>query len=210
MRNFKILLTAAAMAVGVAGAAHATVPVYPASGTTNATNYSFTAAATGDVWAYFALDSVTASYTEDLGLKVNGVDTGLYGLVNHSTNFADGFNFGSVNLGDTLDFFIRVYNTGDVFHTNTALNADGFNHVWATPYAGGDVAGSPPQTLPAGTYVAFEDLYGGGDRNYHDEAFVFTNVKGAGGAPEPATWAMMIMGFGAAGSMVRRRRTATA
>jgi PEP-CTERM motif len=27
-----------------------------------------------------------------------------------------------------------------------------------------------------------------------------------GGVPEPATWAMMIIGFGAAGSMIRRRR----
>lgn len=34
-----------------------------------------------------------------------------------------------------------------------------------------------------------------------------TDLGGAGGAvPEPATWAMMIIGFGAAGSMIRRRR----
>ena len=33
--------------------------------------------------------------------------------------------------------------------------------------------------------------------------------QGAGAAvPEPATWAMMIMGFGAAGALLRRRRTA--
>jgi len=31
-----------------------------------------------------------------------------------------------------------------------------------------------------------------------------------GGVPEPATWVMMILGFGAAGSMLRRRRTASA
>lgn len=30
----------------------------------------------------------------------------------------------------------------------------------------------------------------------------------AGAVPEPATWAMMILGFGAAGSILRRRRTA--
>ena len=31
-----------------------------------------------------------------------------------------------------------------------------------------------------------------------------------GGVPEPASWAMMIIGFGAAGSVIRRRRTAAA
>lgn len=31
-----------------------------------------------------------------------------------------------------------------------------------------------------------------------------------GGVPEPASWAMMILGFGAAGSLVRRRRAAAA
>jgi|JI102314A1RNA_FD_contig_41_900935_length_614_multi_3_in_0_out_0_1 hypothetical protein len=42
----------------------------------------------------------------------------------------------------------------------------------------------------------------------------FEGVTGQGGpgpgVPEPATWAMMIIGFGAAGSMIRRRRTAIA
>ena len=30
---------------------------------------------------------------------------------------------------------------------------------------------------------------------------------GQGGVPEPATWAMMIMGFGGVGALMRRRRT---
>lgn len=33
---------------------------------------------------------------------------------------------------------------------------------------------------------------------------------GVGGVPEPATWAFMIMGFGGAGAMLRRRRAAAA
>jgi hypothetical protein len=31
-----------------------------------------------------------------------------------------------------------------------------------------------------------------------------------GGVPEPATWAMMLVGFGAAGAALRRRRIAVA
>ncbi|MBS0360431.1 MAG: PEPxxWA-CTERM sorting domain-containing protein [Proteobacteria bacterium] len=42
-----------------------------------------------------------------------------------------------------------------------------------------------------------------------DDVFI---VKGdiTPGIPEPATWALMIMGFGGAGAMMRRRRTAAA
>lgn len=35
-------------------------------------------------------------------------------------------------------------------------------------------------------------------------------IQAAGGVPEPATWALMIMGFGAVGGAMRRRKVATA
>lgn len=35
----------------------------------------------------------------------------------------------------------------------------------------------------------------------------YVSLVGAGGIPEPATWAMMILGFGAAGAAVRRRHS---
>lgn len=41
--------------------------------------------------------------------------------------------------------------------------------------------------------------------NYH-QAFAFATP----GVPEPATWAMMIIGFGGVGAVMRKRRTATA
>ena len=34
------------------------------------------------------------------------------------------------------------------------------------------------------------------------------DIGSVGGVPEPATWAMMIIGFGGAGAMLRRRRGA--
>ena len=39
------------------------------------------------------------------------------------------------------------------------------------------------------------------------DAFEFDGLAGSlGGVPDPASWALMIMGFGAAGAMIRRRR----
>lgn len=38
-------------------------------------------------------------------------------------------------------------------------------------------------------------------------SFEFDGLAASGAVPEPATWAMMIMGFGAAGAAMRRRRT---
>ena len=54
MRSYKALLAGSVLALGLTSAAHAAFPMYPTPGTTNATSYSFTAAATGSVVAYFA------------------------------------------------------------------------------------------------------------------------------------------------------------
>ncbi len=55
----------------------------------------------------------------------------------------------------------------------------------------------------------------GGTRGPYDgggEHFAMDNltINAAGGVPEPATWAMMIAGFGLAGATLRRRRVALA
>jgi len=93
-----------------------------------------------------------------------------------------------------------VLTTGDRFFSNPALNADGQQHIWSTPYAGGEFQ------IPAGLFVGFEDLRGGGDRDYDDLSFVFTNVGAKNVVPEPATWMMLIAGFGLVGLAIRRRR----
>ena len=62
--------------------------------------------------------------------------------------------------------------------------------------------------LYLGTIDAFG--FGGTTGYYNDNRGAFTVdvslQRDAGAVPEPATWAMMIMGFGAAGVMMRRRR----
>jgi len=110
-----------------------------------------------------------------------------------------------VNPGDTLVFYIKLADTGDFFYSDPALNPGKLNHVFSAPYAGGLVG--PGGTIPAGIYVSVEDLRGGGDLDYNDMKFVFTNVA-AVVIPEPATWAMRIAGFGLVGFAARRSRAA--
>lgn len=195
----KTLAFAAAVALS-ATAAQAAIPAYPTPGVQNPVLYSFTAASTGDLVAYFA--GSTASFTEDLGLLVNGVDTGIYGLQNNTTALGASLNFGSVTAGDTLVFFARVFNTGETYFSDKSLNLDGVNHVYSTAYAGGDFG------IPAGTFVAFEDLPSGGDFNYNDLTFVFTNVSTT--VPEPGSWALLLTGFGLVGVAARRRQAVVA
>jgi hypothetical protein len=185
-----------------ATAAHAAFPVYPNPGVVNPFIYTFIAANDGDIVAYFA--GATAGFTSELGLLVNGVDTGINGLNNQTTPLGGSLNFGPVSAGDTLVFYINVFNTGLTFFSVPGLNPDGLQHIHSAPFAGGLFG------IPAGTYVGFEDLLGGGDLDYDDLQFVFTNVKATAVIPEPATWGLMIAGFGMVGFAMRRRTVATA
>jgi hypothetical protein len=198
--KFKTSVAAALLAIGAAGSAFADATPYPNAGTQNPTTYTFTSNG-GDVVAYFMGSS--ASYNESLGLLVNGVDSGITGLQNHSAAVGDALDFGVIPAGRTLTFYINVATTGDVFYSDKGLNSDGVNHVYSTSFSGS--AG-----VPAGTYVAFEDLKGGGDLNYHDETFVFSNVgttTPTPAVPEPANLALLMGGLGLVGFMARRRRS---
>ena len=157
---------------------------YPTPGVVNPRVYTFTAHATGDVVAYFAGSS--ADITTELGLQVNGVSTGVFGLNNHSSAVGASLNLGHANAGDVLTFVLRPvcpcysWLATDAF-SNPALNATydggvGIQHVYATPYT----ATSPIiDAIPVGTFVAWEDLPGMAhpDFDYNDLTFVITNVS---------------------------------
>lgn len=205
-----IAATALAAAACAPLAAHADDAIpYPAAGSYNAVSYSFTAAVSGDLVAYF-VDGGGAGYENQLGLLVNGVLSGAgYGLDNHASAVGDSFNFGHVEAGDTLVFVLHNLTVGRdaysdpgmnlAYDSNTALV---HNHVYATPYS----ATSPQYTgVPAGTYVAFEDIpFPGADYNYRDEVFVFSNVT-VTAVPEPATALLMALGVVGLASLTRRR-----
>lgn len=202
-RTSKILIALTAMATGLlVNTAQAGVIPYGNPGVENPATYTFTAASTGDVYGYFAGSG--AAYTEVVAMSINGV-LGSFGLNNHTTSVGTAFLFGSVTAGDTLKFYVNVLSTGYTYSTDVSENSDGKNHVYSTTATAGQAfAGSP-----VGVYVAFEDLEGGGDFNYYDNTFVFTNVEVGNKVPDGASTAAML-GSVLLGLTVLRRRCARA
>jgi hypothetical protein len=150
---------------------------YPTAGVVNSAVYMFKATATGNVTAYFA--GASAANTSELGMLVNGAPPVVFGLNNQTSAIGDSLNLGSVTIGDVLTFVLHTISPslGSAFSDPT-LNGPfdggtGIQHVYSAAYtATSPIIGS----IPAGTYVGFEDLPGGGDRDYNDLQFVFTNV----------------------------------
>ncbi len=195
--SFTRLAAAVAMTLSSLGAQAGPIP-YATPGVQNATLYTFTAGSTGSIGAYF-FSGGGASYTNELTMLVNGVATGIQGLNNHSSAFGDFLDLGTVSAGDVIVFKMVNLSPGTVgpWYSDKSLNSDGVNHVYSTDYTGGVL-------VPAGTYVAFEDLNGGGDFNYNDLSFVFTNVRTSTNVPEPATPALLLAA-GLAAAALRRR-----
>ncbi|MBS0445337.1 MAG: PEP-CTERM sorting domain-containing protein [Proteobacteria bacterium] len=184
---------------------------YPSAGTYNATAYTFTAAATGDVVAYF-VGGAGAGYENQVGLMINGVLSSVgFGLDNHASGVGDSLDFGPANAGDTLTIVLHNLSLAQDAYSDPSLNvaydapgATGHNHVYSTAYT----ATAPVFAgVPAGHYVAFEDEpFPSSDYNYDDGSYVFTNVNVAAAVPEPATGALLLLGAVAVGASARRRR----
>src|SRR5688572_15948054 len=108
-----------------------------------------------------------AGFSNDLYLDTpaNGL-----GIIFNNWGTAPGttMDLGEFAAGTELIFRVHVNNTGHDFFTGPAArNADGVAHVMVDD----NVAG-----FPGKTFVGFEDLWGGGDQDYNDLVFSFTNV----------------------------------
>lgn len=112
-------------------------------------------------------------------------------------------------LINTVDFTVGTNsNTGGVYSgtfTNTAT-VDGTPFSYTVPYTI-TIAGTDSITIGGNTAV-YEGL------KVHFNTLTFTNIGGTASGdltvtvsvPEPATWTMMVAGFGLVGLGVRRRR----
>ena len=190
---------AAVVALAFGAPAQAMPTPYATPGVESNVEYDFIAASTGDVVAYFV--SSNAAYTNEIALLVNGSDTGIHGLNNHSSLYGDMLNFGSVKAGDRLVFKLVNLDPANVgpFYSDRSMNGDGFNHIYAARY-NGDIS------IPAGIAVGFEDLPRGGDFDYNDENFVRVNVAHAREVPEPASIALLLAGVAGIGASRRAKR----
>jgi len=144
---------------------------------------------TGNVTATFV--GSNAGYTSTLYLL--GGDTAIF-----STNAFAGstFSLGSFTAGTALGFRLEVQNTGRTFFTGLgANNPDGVAHTLVEDLGTGSMQ------------VGWEDLWGGGDRDYNDLVFAFSNTAAHGklvSNPEPST--IILFGSGLLGLGVLRLR----
>mgnify|MGYP001547432490 CR=1 FL=1 len=174
---------------------------------------TFTAAATGDVTAYYvAGDAADIDLVGMLDITRGDTLGALSGsdfyLNNHSTAVGTSATLGSVNAGDTLVFVLQNQTTGNYIFSDPTLNAGGINYIQSSSFSG---SGS----IPAGTYVGFEDLLAteGSDFDYNDLEFVFQNVDShtpqVGSVPEPSTivaGALLLLPFGVSTVRILRNR----
>lgn len=129
-------------------------------------------------------------------------------VLNYAAGFTTGFSFFySSATAATVTIYSGVNKTGSVLGT---INLSAQHNQ----RCGGDPTGAYCNWTNIGTTFAgtARSIDFGGTANYtaYDNITFGSDVAGGGAVPEPATWAMMIGGFGAIGGAMRYRRRKTA
>jgi len=115
----------------------------------------------------------------------------------------DFVDLGTFKSGTTLDFFLIADGASggtNAYSAPASRNPDKLDHVVAF-------------ALPDSPYliIAFEDMYGGGDKDYNDVIFALdigrANIQNLISTPEPQTWAILV-GFLGILFLLHRRQSA--
>ena len=150
---------------------------------------------TGPVIATFL--GSDAGYFNRIFLESPG--NGLGEIFNKSSVISAEVNLGDFLAGTELVFRLHVDNTGLDFYSGEGINnPDGLPHLLATSTFANE----------SGLYfteLGFEDLYGGGDKDYNDFSLSLSNVVDPPSVPEPLT--ITLLGLGLAGIGYRRHRS---
>lgn len=159
-------------------------------------NPSETGVMSGDPSLIFPDASSRNSYLEEAASNQQAGRSSSYPLA--PGDFVD---LGTIESGSTLDFFLianGVYGGNNIYSTDASINPDGINHIVA-------LAGDDSPYL----IIGFEDLYGGGDRDFNDLIFAVdigtANMATITATPEPALTLMLAI-LGAAASLPAFRK----
>jgi hypothetical protein len=167
---------------------------------------TFRAETSGEVLVHFFTG--TAAYTSDLYGRL-GAPANPFTFVGTSnvTPAGQATSLGFASAGDEIALQLFVRNTQTTYYSGLAnRNPDNIQHVEAAAFAGGSVNGSGP--LSAGLLGGFEDLFGGGDRDFDDVRFLITIA--AVPAPGPIAGAGLPALLALGGFVWARRRKAAA
>jgi hypothetical protein len=150
--------------------------------------------AVGDHGAYFVAD---LAHPQTLTQTVSIVS---------GTNYTFGFDVYLPQNGFNNEFDATLSATvgGDQF---ASFAASTMQPVTWTHFSSGGTAGS---TGPVDFVFAFNSFGAPAKDFVVDRVYFATTADARGGVPEPASWAMMLVGFGGLGAVLRRRRAATA
>lgn len=167
-----------------------------------------------DTWTTNNVTGAISVVIGDTGFNVFGGSSSSQGTSTQTITDLTGADAGRVSFVDTFDFTLptgTINSSVTSSDTNNALKFTGitFNNV-------SGVIGNTPAGLPSAGITAQLVSQGG------SQHLVISGTSGpagsfggtvnfapvAGGVPEPASWALMIIGFGSAGALLRRRRHA--
>jgi PEP-CTERM motif len=155
----------------------------------------------------------TATWSIVSGANVNTGTVVASGVTNVTNGGLVGYRVTSTTLTDTSRAVYRlstdipdlILATGNYFLT-WSLTGTSASGPWTPPIVGSPGTGDALQSITSGAYTTLVEA--GSGLNV-ELPFTINGTRGAvtGAVPEPASWLMMIAGFGLIGATWRRRQT---